>query len=243
MPIIAALRKDLSEKFISTFSSKKYSNLTLKPKKTIAALGGDIFHLTAFLVDIKNINFQTLGILYKFKITSLSNNQIEDKLDLIIEENKNLKEIIINLSEKIDTLTKNLINKTPFTFATLAANLKTPLIDLTNGNNQSMPPPPGTPCSTKRKNTQETNSNSNKIQKVDTSKPSNPVLNKGNASQKITLKNFDSTKPGAPSTSMNNNNWQKPKYDRKNEKFEALYQIVLHNFLKSSSCSILPNSR
>ena len=70
MPIIAALRKDLSEKFISTFSSKKYSNLTLKPKKTIAALGGDIFHLTAFLVDIKNINFQTLGILYKFKITS-----------------------------------------------------------------------------------------------------------------------------------------------------------------------------
>ena len=221
MPIITALRNDLSEKFISTFSSKRYTALELKSKKSLAAFAGDIYLITAFLVDIKKINIQTMGQVFNYTNINISNEHIEEKLDLILEENKSLKEIIVNLSDKIDALTKSLINKTPFTFATLAANLKTPLIDLTYNNNQLMPPPPGTPCSTKRKNTQETNSNSNKIQKVDTIKSSNTGFNKGNVSQKKTLKNFDSTKPGASSTSMNNNNWQKPKFDRKNEKFEA----------------------
>ena len=231
MPIITALRNDLSEKFISTFSSKRYTALELKSKKSLAAFAGDIYLITAFLVDIKKINIQTMGQVFNYTNINISNEHIEEKLDLILEENKSLKEIIVNLSDKIDALTKSLINKTPFTFATLAANLKTPLIDLTYNNNQLMPPPPGTPCSTKRKNTQETNSNSNKIQKVDTIKSSNTGFNKGNVSQKKTLKNFDSTKPGASSTSMNNNNWQKPKFDRKNEKFEA--KKVQKSFAKS----------
>ena len=46
--------------------------------------------------------------MYAYKLVTLSTEQIEEKLDLLMEENKFLKEIIINLNDKFEALAKNL---------------------------------------------------------------------------------------------------------------------------------------
>lgn len=240
--IVKALRLELSDKFVSMYLPKSGDSITLKAKLTIASHASDIFNITAFIVETnKKRNMATIRDVYTFSNTKLLTERFEDKFDSIIEDNKNLKNTINALNEKIDGLTKSMttlidvvntiksstINKSAFSFASVATAKAAPMIDLSKDNTESMPPPSTPNSSLKRKNpNQETNSNNSKIKKVDT-----PLYAKRPMSKQQVVKNFDSSNPGTGYTSLNDNKWQKPRNDIRNEK--AVANKLKKSFLKS----------
>jgi len=231
----------LGEKFISSHVPKRCETLTLKNNnKTASVYAVEIFHLTAFFVD-RPSSLTDLRKVFIAVTPKLSTEQIEDRLDTILEDNNSLKKTINVLNEKIDLLTKSMmtltdvvnslktinINKPPFSFAAVAtSNTKPLLIDLSKETTAVMLPP-STPNSLKRKNTsQETNSNNSKIKKVDNTLNAKKPLPKQQG-----IKNFDSKITGTGNTNLNENKWRKPKNDIRNEK--AVTKKLQKSFIKS----------